>query len=298
MFSKIKNKLTKSRENITHRLGAALRLHPKLDEALWEELEEILISSDTGVDAAIQIIEQTKSTAIKEKASPEDIKKILSRVIADNLKTAEPKTLKKARQIILLVGVNGTGKTTSIAKLANLAIKSEDKVILAAGDTFRAAAIEQLTLWGERLGCTVISHQRESDSAAVIFDAIKAAQAREVDYIIADTAGRLHTQQNLMEELKKIKRITDKEAGDYEVVVLLVLDANIGQNALIQAKTFNEALDVDEILIAKMDSTSKGGILISIVKETEIPVGYLGVGEGLDDIIPFSADDFAEALII
>jgi fused signal recognition particle receptor len=297
VFSKIKGKLTKSRENISHKIGSALKMHPKLDEGLWEELEEILISADTGVESALEIVEETKSRAIRDKVSPEEVKNILTEVVAQRVKTKESKVLKSSKQIILVVGVNGVGKTTSIAKLARLAAAKSEKIILAAGDTFRAAAIEQLTLWAERLKLTVISHQRGGDAAAVVYDAIAAAKARGADYVISDTAGRLHTQSNLMEELKKVKRITDKESGDFEVVTLLVLDANTGQNALAQAVTFNESLKIDEIMLSKMDSTAKGGILVSIAKETGIPVGYLGLGEGVDDIAVFDPEEYAKALI-
>lgn len=297
VFSKIKNKLSKSRDNLSYKIGTALKMHPKLDDALWEELEEILISADTGVDATLEIVEETRSIAIKEKSSPENIKDILISTIAKKFNTSETKIFKRPKQIILIVGINGVGKTTSIAKLTGLAEKKGSKIILAAADTFRAAAIEQLTLWAQRLNVNVISHQRGSDAAAVVYDAIAAAKARDADYVIADTAGRLHTQSNLMEELKKIKRIANNEAGDFEVVTLLVLDANTGQNALVQAMTFNQSLGVDEILISKMDSTAKGGILISIAKETSIPVGYLGLGEGIDDIEEFNPDEFSKALI-
>ena len=297
VFSKLKERLTRSRENISYKLGTSLKLHPKLDDALWEEIEEVLISADVGVDSTVKIVEQSRREVVKQKAGPGEVNGILRQVISDNLKTGEPKTLKTKKQIILVTGVNGTGKTTTIAKLAEKAIKRGDSVILAAADTFRAAAIEQLTLWAQRLNCQIISHQRGSDAAAVVYDAVSAVRSRKADYLIVDTAGRLHTQTNLMEELKKIKRIADKEAGEYEVVVVIVLDANTGQNALIQAKTFNEALNVDEIILTKLDSTAKGGIVIAITDETSIPIGWTGLGEKISDLEPFDPQEFASALL-
>jgi fused signal recognition particle receptor len=273
----------------------------KIDAALFEELETLLLSADTGV-ATTQFILQ----ALTEQVSRRDLKEAdalyeaLRHILLDLLKPYE-KTMeiKPAHKpfVILFIGINGAGKTTTIGKLAKKLQSAHQKVLLAAGDTFRAAAVDQLQVWGERNQIPVISQAKGADSAAVIFDAINAAKARNIDVVIADTAGRLHTQQHLLEELKKIKRVISRVDGTAPHEVLLVLDASIGQNALTQAKQFHEALGVTGLVLTKLDGTAKGGAIFSIIQSLQLPVYYMGVGENIQDLQPFQAEAFLKLLL-
>ncbi len=271
----------------------------KLDQELWDELEEILISADVGVNTSAKLIEGVKAK-VKEEGikDPAEVQAILRDEMVNilNLGPEEPFALAdKKPSVILFVGVNGTGKTTSIAKLA-WEFKSQGKrVILAAADTFRAAAIDQLKYWGEKVGAEVIAHQPGGDPGAVVFDALEAAKKRKADVLIVDTAGRIQTKFNLMEELKKIRRIVTR--AEIEPEVFLVLDATTGQNGLSQARYFTEAVAVTGIILAKLDSTAKGGIVLAIADELKIPILFLGTGQGLTDLVPFRAREFVEALL-
>jgi fused signal recognition particle receptor len=268
-----------------------------LGDDLWEELEELLISADVGVSTTAKLIarvkERVENEKIREAGGARDA---LKEEIVSLLKVGEgaPAVSPNGRlDVILVVGVNGVGKTTSIAKLAHGLKREGKRVILAAGDTFRAAAIDQIKIWGERVGVPVVAHQPGGDPAAVVYDALETAR-KNADCVVVDTAGRIHTKFNLMEELKKIRRVVDKAEADPEV--LLVLDATTGQNGLSQARYFSEAVKVDGILLAKLDSTAKGGIVLAICDELDIPIRYIGTGQELDDLAPFSPEDFAEAL--
>ncbi|TET12931.1 MAG: signal recognition particle-docking protein FtsY [Dehalococcoidia bacterium] len=268
-----------------------------LGDELWDALEELLISADVGVSTTAKLIERLKQRVEGEKLKETaQVRTALKEEIISLLTVAEaePFSSEDGRVgVLLVVGVNGVGKTTSIAKLAYVLKEQGKRVILAASDTFRAAATEQLKVWGERIGVPVIAHQPGGDPAAVVFDAIETAR-RNADFVIVDTAGRMHTKTNLMEELKKIRRVVDK--ASLEPQVLLVLDATTGQNGLTQARYFTEAVKVNGILIAKLDSTSKGGIVLAICDELKIPILYIGTGQELDDLAPFYPEEFAEAL--
>ncbi len=269
---------------------------PAFGEELWDELEELLISADVGVNTTFTLVERLKRRVAKENIKEADrAMDALKAEIASMLKSsAAPLPAADVKlSVILVVGVNGVGKTTSIAKLAHSYREQGKRVLLVAGDTFRAAAIDQLKVWGERIKVPVIAHQPGGDPAAVVFDALESAK-KGADIVIVDTAGRLHTKFNLMEELKKIRRVVDKSG--IETQVLLVLDATTGQNGLTQAKYFTEAVKLTGILIAKLDSTAKGGIVLAICDELKIPILYIGTGQELDDFAPFNPDDFVEAL--
>ena len=289
--------LSKTRDSILNGVEQVLSSFTKIDEELFEELEESLIMSDIGVETSTYIIgkvrEIVKAERIKDVA---EIKDVIVRVISDILEEETGDFMLKSPSVILIIGVNGVGKTTTIGKLASNYKKEGKKVILAAGDTFRAAAIDQLQVWGERSGIDVIKHQEGSDPAAVVFDAIQAGKARGADLLICDTAGRLHNKKNLMEELKKISRIVNRENPDAQIETLLVLDATTGQNALQQAKLFSEVSDITGIVLTKLDGTAKGGVVIAIKNELKIPVRFIGVGEGIDDLRPFDAKEFSKAL--
>jgi len=298
LLDRFKKGLSKSRETFTSGLTSAFKRHPKIDELFWENLEEVLISGDVGFEATMEIVDNLRAAAKKERLKEsEDLWSHLTKKIAEMLKIGEPSILKAEKQVVLVIGVNGSGKTTTIAKLAHKLKDADKSCLLAGADTFRAAAIEQLEKWAERVQVRMIKHERGSDPAAVVFDSINAAKAGEIDYVLGDTAGRLHTQKNLMEELKKIKRVAERQAGDYSVKTLLVLDANTGQNALAQTKLFNDELGVDEIALTKMDGTAKGGIIIAIAKNFNIPVSFIGIGEKIDDLQEFNPELFAKALV-
>jgi len=281
--------------------GKAMRLFDRatLDDDVWDELEELLISADVGVGTTEKLIERVKQRVAEEKIKEGPLaREALQKEMINILRVspAEKSGNSSQPEVILVVGVNGGGKTTSVAKLA-YRFKSEGKeVILAAADTFRAAAIDQLKQWGERLKVDVVAHQPDADPGAVVFDALEAARSRQVPVVLVDTAGRLHTKFNLMEELKKIKRVATKVDASAPHEVILVLDATTGQNGLSQAKYFAEAVGVTGVFLAKLDSTAKGGIVLAICDELKIPIQFIGVGEKLEDMAPFDAESFVEAL--
>lgn len=296
-FAKIKAGLNKTRQNIMSGVEQVLKSFTKIDEELFEELEEALIMSDIGVETSVYIIEQVRNIVKTEKISDvTEIKNVIIKVITEMLEKDDTELDLKSPSVILVIGVNGVGKTTTIGKLTHNFKEQNKKVILAAADTFRAAAIDQLQIWGERSKVDVIKHQENSDPGAVVFDAVQAAKARNADILICDTAGRLHNKKNLMEELRKISKIINREYSEANVEVFLVLDATTGQNALQQAKLFKEVADITGIVLTKLDGTAKGGIIIAIKNELKIPVRYIGVGEGIDDLQKFNASEFAKAL--
>ncbi len=297
-FGRLMAGLGKTRKNIMSGVDAVLGGFTTIDEDLFEELEEALIMADIGVPTTMEIVERLRKRVKREGTKdPADIKGLLIDEITEILSEgAEEKFEFKAPSVVLVIGVNGVGKTTTIGKLANNLKKDGKKVLLAAADTFRAAAIDQLEVWGERAGIDVIKHEEMSDPAAVVFDAVNAAKTRKTDVLICDTAGRLHNKKNLMEELKKIAKVITREYPDANNEVLLVLDATTGQNALQQAKLFKEVADITGIILTKLDGTAKGGIVIAIKNELNIPVRYIGVGEGIEDLQEFDAAGFAKAL--
>ena len=298
-FDKLKQGLTKTRASITERIEKLVIGYADIDDDLLDELEEILIMADVGVNTTERLMESVrKGIKKKEINSPEDLKPFLQRQISDLL-TRDSNEINMAQSgptVFLVIGVNGVGKTTTIGKLSAY-YKSQGKtVMLAAADTFRAAAIDQLEIWGQRTEAKVIRHEENSDPAAVAYDAVKAAVARNVDVLLIDTAGRLQTKSYLMEELKKINRVIQREIPDAPHETLLVLDATTGQNAISQAKLFTEAAPISGIVLTKLDGTAKGGVVIGIKAELSMPVKWIGVGEGVEDLRPFVADDFAKAL--
>lgn len=297
-FSRLKAGLTKTRNNIVHGIDSIFSGFSSIDEDFYEELEEILIMGDIGVKATEEILdklrEQVKENHIKE---PSACKDFLIQNIKDQMRVGETAyEFEHEQSIVLVIGVNGVGKTTSVGKLAGKLKAQGRKVLLAAADTFRAAAGEQLTEWANRAGVDIIGGNEGSDPASVIFDAVAAAKARNVDVLLCDTAGRLHNKKNLMEELKKINRIIDKEFPNAHRENLVVLDGTTGQNALQQAKEFGEVADLTGIILTKMDGTAKGGIAVAIQSELKIPVKYIGVGETIEDLQKFDADQFVNAL--
>lgn len=298
LFNKLKTGLTKTRDGLTDKINEVLKIAITIDEDLYEELEEILITSDVGMDTTIDIIERLRTKIRKEKINdPKEVKPALKAVIRDILLEGSYEDNEDEKRVMLVIGVNGVGKTTSIGKIAAKNKADGKKVLLAAADTFRAAAIDQLEVWSKRADVDIVKHQEGSDPAAVVFDAIEATKARNVDLLICDTAGRLHNKKNLMNELEKINRIIDRELDGYKKETLLVLDATTGQNAVIQAKQFMEICPIDGIILTKLDGTAKGGVVISIKQSLNIPVRYIGVGEGIEDLQKFDAESFAEALI-
>ena len=298
LFNKLKTGLTKTRDGLTDKINEVLKIAITIDEDLYEELEEILITSDVGMDTTIDIIERLRTKIRKEKINdPQEVKPALKAVIRDILLDGSYEDDEAEKRVLLVIGVNGVGKTTSIGKIAAKNKADGKKVLLAAADTFRAAAIDQLEVWSKRADVDIVKHQEGSDPAAVVFDAIEATKARNVDLLICDTAGRLHNKKNLMNELEKINRVIDRELDGYKKETLLVLDATTGQNAVIQAKQFMEVCPIDGIILTKLDGTAKGGVVISIKQSLNIPVRYIGVGEGVEDLQKFDAESFAEALI-
>ncbi len=299
LFQKIKDGLKKTRNNIMGQIDSLLKKFTKIDEELFEELEELLIMSDVGMPTAEKICEElrikVKKQGIKE---PEKINDLLKEVISEMLEGGQELVLNTKPSVILVIGVNGVGKTTTIGKLAALFAKQGKKVTLAAADTFRAAAIEQLEIWAERANADIIKHKEGSDPAAVVFDAISSAKARGKDIIICDTAGRLHNKKHLMDELNKISRIIDRELPNADKEVLLVLDATTGQNAVNQAREFKNAAGITGIVLTKLDGTARGGVILAIKQDLDVPVKFIGVGEQIDDLQPFSPRDFAEALFV
>ena len=297
-FDKLKNGLTKTRESIAKQVNNVFSVFVKVDDELFENLEEALIMADIGVETSTYIIEKLRDN-VKHKhitdgnLVKEELKSIISEILSALDTTVNTST---TPSVILVIGVNGVVKTTSIGKIASHYKSMGKKVLLAAADTFRAAAIDQLDIWAQRSGCDIIKHQENSDPAAVVFDACTAAKARGADILICDTAGRLHNKKNLMAELAKINRVIERELPDSARETLLVLDATTGQNAVSQAKLFSEAADITGIILTKLDGTAKGGIVISIAKEQNVPVKFVGVGEGIDDLQEFNSDDFAKAI--
>lgn len=298
LFDKLKDGLSKTRNGLTGKINEALKLAVTIDEDLYEELEEILITSDIGMDTTMEIIEKLREKIRKEKINDTELviptlKSVIKEMMMEG---AEEEEDKEGRRVLLVIGVNGVGKTTSIGKLAAKNKAEGKKVLLAAADTFRAAAIDQLEVWSQRAGVDIIKQSEGSDPAAVVFDAVTAAKSRSADILICDTAGRLHNKKNLMNELSKINRIIDREYSEAKKETLLVLDGTTGQNAVIQAKQFMEACPIDGIILTKLDGTAKGGVVISIKQTLNIPVRYIGVGEGIEDLQEFDAEAFAEAL--
>ena len=270
-----------------------------VDEDFFEELEENLILSDMGMDTTMEAVEELRDRVKERKLKdPEEVKACLREILVEMLDVGDTTLhLEDKPAVILMIGVNGVGKTTTIGKLANVLKKEGNRVLLAAGDTFRAAAADQLTIWADRAKVDIIKHGEGSDPAAVVFDAMNAARARKSDVVLVDTAGRLHNKQNLMNELNKISRVIDREGTTSSKEVLLVLDATTGQNGLIQAKQFGESAGITGIVLTKLDGTAKGGIVLAIAKELGVPVKYVGLGEGIDDLQPFDPVAFAEALV-
>lgn len=298
LFERLKQGLTKAKQGITDKIDDVLKSYTKVDEELLEELEEILITADVGVNTTMDIIDKLRDKIKDNKITePVGVKEELKNIIEEIL-TNENSTLnvEKSPTIILMVGVNGVGKTTTIGKLANRYKQEGKKVLLAAGDTFRAAAIEQLEVWAGRSNVDIIKHQEGADPGAVVFDAIKAAKARKVDLLICDTAGRLHNKANLMNELGKVFKIVDREFPEANKEVLLVVDATTGQNAVVQAKTFKDVADITGIVLTKLDGTAKGGVVLAVKSEVDVPVKLIGVGEKVEDLQDFDAKAFSEAL--
>ena len=293
---KLKAGLEKTRSSFSEKVDSVFK---KIDEEFYEELEEALIMADVGVETSMYIIEELRKKVKEQRiVDTQEVKEALKEIIREILtQNSNELSLDGKPVVIIVIGVNGVGKTTSIGKMASYYKDMGKKVILGAGDTFRAAAIDQLEVWAERAGVDIIRHQEGADPGAVIFDTISAAKARESDLLIFDTAGRLHNKKNLMDELKKIFRIIDRELPNSSKEVLLVLDATTGQNAVMQAKQFSEAADITGIILTKLDGTAKGGIVIAIGHEQKIPVKLVGVGEGQNDLQPFDAEDFADALL-
>ncbi len=297
IFSKIKENLQKTRDNITKKIDGIVKSFTKIDEEFFEELEEILISSDVGVSTSELICEKLKAKVKSHgETDPEKIKDLLKEVITEVISGENELKIETKPSIILVVGVNGVGKTTTIAKLAHM-IKNEGKsVLLAAGDTFRAAAAEQLEIWAQKTDCPIVKQPEGSDSAAVVFDAISSAKAKGIDVIICDTAGRLHNKQNLMRELEKINKIINRELPDADKETLLVIDASTGQNGLNQAVEFKKILDLTGIVLTKLDGTAKGGIALAIKNQLDVPVKLIGLGEDIGSLRKFDAEEFAGAL--
>lgn len=292
--------LKKSREGLRKKMAQALSFDKEADTKILEELEEALITADVGVSTSFKIIgildeRMRRDRTITGERLRDELKNIIKELLRDN--NADKGKGEYTPTVLLIVGVNGVGKTTSAGKLAALHVREGKDVLIAAADTFRAAAIEQLEVWAQKAGANIIKHREGSDPAAVVFDTLNAAKARNTPVVICDTAGRLHNQKNLMEELRKIQRIINKEAKDYTRETYLVLDATTGQNALIQAKMFKEVTDITGIILTKLDGSAKGGIVLAIKNELNIPIKYIGLGEGISDLYPFNRNLFTEAFL-
>lgn len=297
IFSKIAEGVRKTKDSMMSKIGALFGAHKQLDDDFFDELEEVLITCDIGVETSLSIVEKLRaSVKAKKLTTPDETRAELKNIIEEMLGEDKKIDTSTTPSVILVIGVNGAGKTTTIGKLAAKYKNEGKKVLVAAADTFRAAAIEQLQIWTERAGVDIVKHAEGSDPAAVVFDAVTAAKARGTDVLICDTAGRLHNKKNLMDELKKISRIIHEQGEGCSLETLLVLDATTGQNAVNQAKLFSEVADITGIVLTKLDGTAKGGIIISIHNELGIPVKLVGVGEKLDDLQEFNAHDFTEAL--
>ncbi len=298
IFARLLAGLSKTKDNITGRIDSLLKSYTKIDEELLEDLEEILITADVGVTTTIEIIDRLRDM-IKERGvkDPLEVRDLLKEIVASILKEGNSELdINPGPAVIVMVGVNGVGKTTTIGKLAQRYKKDGKKVMLAAADTFRAAATEQLDIWAKRIDVDIIKHHEGADPGAVVFDAIKASQARKVDLLICDTAGRLHNKANLMNELGKIFKIIDREYPEAKKEVLLVVDATTGQNAVSQAKTFKEVANITGIVLTKLDGTAKGGVVLAVKSEVDVPVKLIGVGERAEDLQSFDADSFTDAI--
>ncbi len=298
-FEKIKAGLAKTRDAMASTLGNVFSGFSKLDDEFYDELEESLILADLGVETATGAVERLRAAVREQRLKdPQDAKEALKRILVQMLSVGEPELrLQTKPAVILVIGVNGVGKTTTIGKLATQLTKQGKKVLLVAADTFRAAAADQLEIWAQRSGAAIVRQHEGADPASVVYDGIQAAKARDVDVILVDTAGRLHNKQNLMNELNKISRIIDRELPQSSKEVLLVLDATTGQNGLVQAKQFKQIAGVTAIALTKLDGTAKGGIVIAVADALQIPVKFVGVGEQAEDLMPFVAKDFVDALL-
>ena len=298
-FDKLKKGLGKTKNSIDEKINNVFSVFRKVDEELLEELEEVLIMSDIGVDTSVKIIDELRTKIKKEKLEDEeDVKKAIKEIMRNILDVAKPDlNLETKPSVILVIGVNGVGKTTSIGKIANNLVKQGKKVVVAAADTFRAAAVEQLEVWANRSGSIIVKKEEGSDPASVVFDAIQKTREIGADVLICDTAGRLHNKKYLMDELLKINKIIDREMSDCSKEVLLVLDAETGQNAISQVKAFKETTDITGIVLTKLDGTAKGGVVLGIVSENNIPVKFIGVGEQIDDMQVFNSTEFLDAII-
>lgn len=296
-FDKLKNGLNRTKTSFDEKMNNVFSGFRKVDEELLEELEEVLILSDVGTETSLKIISNLREKIKKEKITEEqEVKEALKREMQEILEKQNSELILETKpSVILVVGVNGVGKTTSIGKIANYLQKQGKKVVLAAADTFRAAAVEQLEIWANRANCEIVKRQEGSDPASVVYDAIKKVKDSNADVLICDTAGRLHNKKYLMDELEKIKKVIDKEMPEASKEVLLVLDATTGQNAIMQVKAFKETVDITGLVLTKLDGTAKGGVVIGIVEENNIPIKFIGVGEQIEDMQPFKAKDFVKA---
>lgn len=297
LFSKLGAGLKKTRDSLMNSVNGVLRSFTRIDEELFEELEEILVMGDVGASTAAHICE-TLRQRVKEQGvtDPKAVRTLLRQIVAEMLDGGQELHMNTKPSVILVIGVNGVGKTTTIGKLAARLKGEGKKVILGAADTFRAAAIEQLEIWADRAGVEIVKHTQGSDPAAVVFDAVSAAKARGADVVICDTAGRLHNKKNLMDELAKIGRVIDRELPDADKEILLVVDATTGQNAVNQARQFQEAAGITGIVLTKLDGTARGGVVLAIREDLQVPVKFIGVGEGVDDLQPFDPEAFAAGL--
>jgi fused signal recognition particle receptor len=298
-FDKLKQGLGRTKNSIDEKINNVFSVFRKVDEELLEELEEVLVMSDIGMETSVKIIDELRVKVKKEKIEDEqDVKKALKEIMAGILDIAEPKlNLDTTPSVILVIGVNGVGKTTSIGKIANNLVNQGKKVVVAAADTFRAAAVEQLEIWAKRSGSEIVKKEEGADPASVVFDAIRKTKEIGADVLIVDTAGRLHNKKYLMDELLKINKVIEKEMSDYSKEVLLVLDAETGQNAISQVKAFKETTDITGIVLTKLDGTAKGGVVLGIVSENKIPVKFIGVGEQINDMQVFNSEEFLNAII-
>ena len=298
-FDKLKQGLSKTKNSFEEKMNNVFSTFRKVDEDLLEELEEVLIMSDVGVETSTKIISNLRDRIKKEKIEDaEDVKQVLREEIKEIFDSVDNSLhLDTKPSVILVVGVNGVGKTTSIGKMANRLKQDGKKVVVAAADTFRAAAVEQLEIWANRAGCDIVKREEGVDPASVVFDAIKVAKEKDADVLICDTAGRLHNKKYLMDELIKIKKVIDKELPDASKEVLMVLDATTGQNAISQVKAFKETVDITGLVLTKLDGTAKGGVVIGITNENKMPVKFIGIGEQIDDMEIFNSEDFVKALI-
>ena len=295
IFSKLKNALSKTRDGLAKKLSSLFSKN-KLGDEFYEELEDILISSDVSVNTSLEVVEEIKEKAIKEKIKDKNyVTDLLKQELLDTLNYADEIDF-DTPAVIMVVGVNGVGKTTTIGKLAHKFVKEGKTVTIAAADTFRAAAADQLSVWADRAKVRIIKHEEGADASAVVFDAISSVKSKKTDVLIIDTAGRLHVKSNLMEELKKMDRVIKREYGQANYYKLIVLDSTTGQNANSQVQAFNEAVGIDGIILTKLDGTAKGGFIISLSYELEVPVCFVGTGEKIDDIEDFDAKDFIDAL--